>query len=498
MKQNKIITLPVPELKDALAGLGKIIGRGRTTLPVLSSVRVSRHEAGVVTLEATDLESTAMFTLKEKNDGPASQLLVPLERLQKAVKQNNNRVELSPTSKEEITLRTFWRDTPMEEKVRVPSNEEWPVMPKVEGERVTLDETFRGTFKEAFECASSDESRVVINSVYLDVEDKKAHYMVSTNGRILFSANSFHFGLKDSLVLPTRKFLGWNGWWTKGNATLAVTPPPNDKEPGWIKITADQWTFITRRIDARYPVWRNVVPAEQGNTRIVIPSDAINTMLEVIARLPGEDLPNRDIILNVAKNTLVLQGRGKNADKPIAVPIVEAEVKGKAVVIALNRDYLVKALRFGLNEISIIDEMSPLVMKNGGKKMIIMPIRPDGVAARPQPQPTPAVPTTTTASTITETKPTETTTSQPVAGERKNMPRQTTVAPVNGEHEQQDSPLKQLIQQIESIKTTLKNVVGDLNTALDVVKKAEKEKRLADKEIEAIREKVREIQSVSI
>ena len=79
------------------------------------------------------------------------------------------------------------------------------------------------------------------------------------------------------------------------------------------------------------------------------------------------------------------------------------------------------------------------------------------------------------------------------------MPRQTTVAPVNGEQEQQqDTPLKQLIQQIDDIKTALKNVVTDLNTALDVVKKAEKEKRLADKEIEAIREKVREIQSVSI
>ena len=78
------------------------------------------------------------------------------------------------------------------------------------------------------------------------------------------------------------------------------------------------------------------------------------------------------------------------------------------------------------------------------------------------------------------------------------MPRQTTVAPVNGEHEPQDSPLKQLIQQIENIRTALKNVVTDLNTALDVVKKAEKEKKHNDREIEAIREKVREIQSVSI
>ena len=80
------------------------------------------------------------------------------------------------------------------------------------------------------------------------------------------------------------------------------------------------------------------------------------------------------------------------------------------------------------------------------------------------------------------------------------MPKQsttttTTAAPTT---ESQDSPLKLLLQQIENIKTSLKTVVGELNTTLDVVKKADKEKRLADKEVESIRDKVREIQSVTI
>lgn len=73
----------------------------------------------------------------------------------------------------------------------------------------------------------------------------------------------------------------------------------------------------------------------------------------------------------------------------------------------------------------------------------------------------------------------------------------TTTAPVT-KTEPQESPLKQLIQQIENIKASLKTVMNDLHDALTVVKQAEKEKRLADREIEAIREKVREIQSVSI
>ena len=78
------------------------------------------------------------------------------------------------------------------------------------------------------------------------------------------------------------------------------------------------------------------------------------------------------------------------------------------------------------------------------------------------------------------------------------MPKQETSTTTTTTTEQPDSTLKLLIQQIENIKTTLKGVVGELHTALEVVKRAEKEKRLAEKEIEAIREKVREIQSVTI
>jgi DNA polymerase III sliding clamp (beta) subunit (PCNA family) len=489
MKTN-IIALPVNELKTALLGMGKIIGR-RTALPVLSSLRVARNEAGLITLEGTDLDSTAMFSFKEKNEGPAAQLLIPFERLQKAVKQSNGRVEVSLNSKDEVTVRTFWRDTPIEEKVHVPYIDDFPTVPKVEADDVVLAENLRYAFWEAFECASLDESRPVLNSVYLDVEDKQAHYVVSTNGRILFSANSFHFGLKNPVAIPTRKFLGWSGWWTEGEALLAVKPAANDKETTWIKLTSAQWTFVTKGIDTKYPIWKNVIPVEKVNTRITIPRGALDGVLEIIARLPGDDLPNHDIILNAAKNTLVLQGRGKEQDKPVAVPVIEAAVEGKAVVISINRHYLVKALRFGLNQFDIIDELTPLVITNGGKRMIIMPIHPGNPAA-PQPQPKPTLPTTSTATPPTQNNPV------PVQQEeRTTMPKQTT-APAATTEEQQDSPLKQLVQQIENIKETLKGVITELNLAADVVKKAEKDKKHTEKEIDAIRGKLRQIQNVSI
>ena len=47
------------------------------------------------------------------------------------------------------------------------------------------------------------------------------------------------------------------------------------------------------------------------------------------------------------------------------------------MAIYLNRAFLSKALKFGLDEIDIIDPLTPLRFSNGGRQMIVMPIRAD-------------------------------------------------------------------------------------------------------------------------
>jgi hypothetical protein len=82
---NTEITLPMPDLKNALSGLNKFVGR-KTTLPVLSHIKVTRKSDGLVTLQGTDLDAHATFTLAGSQPGPAVELLVPLEQLNSALK----------------------------------------------------------------------------------------------------------------------------------------------------------------------------------------------------------------------------------------------------------------------------------------------------------------------------------------------------------------------------------------------------------------------------
>jgi septation ring formation regulator EzrA len=58
--------------------------------------------------------------------------------------------------------------------------------------------------------------------------------------------------------------------------------------------------------------------------------------------------------------------------------------------------------------------------------------------------------------------------------------------------------VKAVIQHVENIKETLKGVLKEFAEVMDGLKVIEKEKRATDKEIESVREKLREIQAVRI
>jgi hypothetical protein len=54
-----------------------------------------------------------------------------------------------------------------------------------------------------------------------------------------------------------------------------------------------------------------------------------------------------------------------------------------------------------------------------------------------------------------------------------------------------------LVEQVEVIKESLKNVIRDLTSLADSAKQAEKEKRASEKEVEAARATLKKLQQVS-
>ena len=492
---NPVIELPAAEWRTALTGLGKIISR-RSTLPVLEHLRITRSGHGAVTLQATDLDATAVYQAEQPGPGEPCDFLVPYEPLNKLVKGSKEPVQLTVEARDKVQVRTCIGTSAMAQTLTTLPVAEYPPLPVVHGQSIPMDACFRDTFREALDCCSDEDSRHVIQHVCLDTRPTDGHYVTATDGRHLYAANSFHFEFKAPVLIPDRPFLRWNKFLESGTGQLTVQPATKKEQP-WLKFQSGPWTLLTKSTDAEFPNWKQVVPATDSSlTWVKLDTGAVATLLAGIPKLPGGDGSNRPVRLEVTRDRINVQARAKEDAEWTHLTIEGAHITGRPISISLNRDYLLKALRFGLTTCEFIDALAPMVFSEGGRRLVVMPLRTESAStsARPTPQPTePSVPNPQPAN---NNPPVNEQPSPAQPQETHPMPKETQTIPT--ETPTETSPVKAVIQHIDNIKESLKGVLRELNEALDGLKQLEKEKRASDREMETVREKLREIQAVRI
>ena len=500
---NTAITLPItlhlPELKQALTGLGKLIGK-TSTLPVLQSVRVHRDTQGMVTLEGTDLETHVTYRLKDTQAGQPLEVLVPFEALVKTAKGSGESLTLTPDGPDQVKLAYHIGTSPIEQRFTIQEMKEWPVTPKITATPVPLDPQFGVTLREVLQCVSDDSSRPVLRGACLDVSDPKAHYVVATNGRILFAANSFTFDLKASVIIPGSKFLAWSGFLSQGGCSLAVQNDPIDpKDPksppaGWVQLVTPRWTYTVRKIPGQYPNWKHALPTFTAReTVLTLSPEAIRQIVEVAPQLPGGENINRPVRLWVENGRLHLAGRNKD-EAWTRVMLDGVLVQGPDIAVGLNRDLLLQALRYGLNEIHLETTDGVALLTQGGRRCVIKLLTPpksSNAESVPNAPASPVCPpTATTPLPSSSQQPPDTTTSM----ERKPMPKETkTTTP----SETPDS-LKLALERIEALRESLKNTLREAGEVLDAVKAADKERKLAARDVDSVRATLRSLQKVAL
>jgi len=242
-----------------------------------------------------------------------------------------------------------------------------------------------------------------------------------------------------------------------------------------------QWQFVTREIEGKYPNWKQVVPAINGLwTLAKLSAPAIEQLIKVIPNLPGQDGEHNAVYLRTGHNCLWVEGRNKGDAERTKIAVQDVQITGKAKEISLNRDYLLPALKFGLNELAVLDELSPMVLSKDGKKMVIMPVKMNGTT--PQTAKSAPSPSTPTPASTSEAN-----------NERNSMPKT-----AKTETTKPAEPSTSLVDKVDQIKDSLKNVVRDLNSLVDAVKAQEKEQRAIEKEVEAARATLKKLQQVTI
>lgn len=489
----KSITLPVAELKQALIGLGKVISR-KCTLPVLETVRVHRDEDGWVTLTGTDLDSYATLRLESPDEGAATTILVSYAELSKLTKncRPDESILVDNPAKDQTVLRSPVGNQFASVNVDYIAPEEYPDIPKIEGEPQRVEELVRTSILEAMQCVSNDNTRYILNGACLDVSQTSGHYVVGTDGKHLFSSNSFQLPVKKPVIIPDRKFICWKPFVDDGEWRILCEPPPKEKDEvaGFVQISSRRWTFVTRQIDGNYPNWRQVIPdSNEFKTVVGLTEKAVESALRLIPCMPLENEADKPIRLIVADRKLYVCGQVAGDGEPPKYEIGDVTVKGLPIVISLNRTYVLKALRLGLDTMEFIDALSPVRFSKGGRQIILMPLRTavDSAPGQGAP-PTSSVPESIPDTTTLKERNTAMNTNNGVAE----------VVKENAEQTEPTCALDQALELTDNLKTTLQNVAMSFRDLSACLKQLQREQKTSTKEMQLFRSRLKDLQALKI
>lgn len=357
-----------------IAGLQAVqnVVSNRTTLPILSNVLL-RAEKGKLELTATDLDVTVVCSVDAKVTKEGS-TTVPVKKLFGIVRElNGGEIELETDEKNVTSVRSgssFFKINGLG------SDEFPPINQKKDDKKVGLSqETIRSMLKKTSFAVSTDESRYVLNGIYISLKEGKMT-LVATDGRRL--------ALVDEEVDVPEKSSG--EFIVPAKAVNELNRLLQDKGEVEMKFGENHASFalkddkgfsvllITKLIEGNYPNYRQVIPGE-AKERIPLVREELLQALRRAEIMTSEKA--NSVKMSFGRNSLAITANSPEVGE--ARETLAVNYKGKEMAIAFNPRYLIDPLA-ALSEdevfIELIDELSPGVLKiNGPFLYVVMPMR---------------------------------------------------------------------------------------------------------------------------
>ncbi|HZV35557.1 MAG TPA: DNA polymerase III subunit beta [Verrucomicrobiae bacterium] len=365
------LTIAKDQLINGLQAVQNVVGT-RTTLPILSNVLI-RAEGDRVEFTATDLDVTIACAVEASVKKPGA-TTVPVKKLFGIVRElGNPEIEIEVDDKNTCSVRagsSFY-------KINGLSADEFPPLPKFkEDKKVSLpQEKIRGMMKKTSFAISNDESRYVLNGIFISLKEHKMT-MVATDGRRL--------ALVDEEMDVSEKSQG--EFIVPAKAVNELNRLLQDKGDVELRYSENQASFtlkdekgfsiliITKLIEGNYPNYRQVIPAE-AKERVALGREEFLHALRRAEIMTSEK--SNSVKLTFSKNNLAITANSPEVGE--ARETLAINYKGKEMAIAFNPKYMIDPLNALANDevfLELIDELSPGVFKiNGPFLYVVMPMR---------------------------------------------------------------------------------------------------------------------------
>ena len=344
----------------------------RTTLPILSNVLL-RAEDDRLQLTATDLDVTITRTVEASVKVPGA-ITLPAKKLFGIVRElASGELEFEVDEKNVCSLRSG----PSFYKIRGLGAEEFPPMPQFKEDKkaVLPQEKIRGMLKKTSFAISTDETRYVLNGIFMSLKEHKLT-MVATDGRRLAMADEevdISEKSQGEFIIPAKAVNELNRLLQdKGDVEMLFS---ENQAAFLLKDEKGLDTFLmTKLIEGNYPNYRQVIPSETKERVTLLREELMHALKR--AEIMTSEKQN-SVKLSFTKNNLSITANTPEVGE--ARESIAINYKGKDVAIAFNPGYLIDPLNALSDDevfIELIDELSPGVLKiNGPYLYVVMPMR---------------------------------------------------------------------------------------------------------------------------
>ena len=354
------------KILDGLQRVQNVVST-RTTLPILSNTLLQAGKDNL-SLTTTDLDLAVRSSVEAEVSKPGATTL-PARKLFSILKEAPAAdIEIEVDERNAASIRcgsSFYKIMGLPE-------EEFPQFPKAEeGKALKLEQAvLRDMLKKTAYAVSSDETRYVLNGVYMSFKADKLTVVATDGRRLALIEREIEVpkGAESELILPSKavgelqRLLA-----DTGDASLSVGE-------NQIIFTLGDTILVSKLIEGTYPNFRQVIPTE-AKERVQLERETLLAALHRASILASEK--SQSVKLNFSKNTLTITATTPEVGE--AKETLSINYKGKDVTIAFNPQYLMDPLRnLDADEVfmELTDELSPGVVKvNEPFLYVLMPMR---------------------------------------------------------------------------------------------------------------------------
>lgn len=372
-------------LAQALKAVGPAVGT-RSTLPVLTGVRIEANKAGV-TFEATDLEASARYVMNDDvTVERAGQVVTPAKQLAKSVASMGTdeiTVEsIEAEGKARLALHAGTRSVtldayPVED---FPATSIGSALEAIASAEASV---LADAFARAVLCASRDEARPVLTSVALFMtEGSPTLEVVATDsyrmGVIRLELLTGPAKKTRTLLVPARVLKELAKQMRKLRDTTTIGFVDRGEEmPQVVAFSFGASFWTTRLVEGEFPNWQQIIPAEDVGASVEFEAAEMASALKSVEAVgTGDGTPVR---LNLGETTTVtlVEGNAAAIRESLASATFSPDGVGE-IEAAFNPGYLADGLKFVGTErarMRVRDGLKPALIGQSDRRYVLMPVR---------------------------------------------------------------------------------------------------------------------------